>query len=54
MTRFPGMCMALYWTSLKEYVKVVLGEEGKYKKLLYMGMGIVDGVAGRMGRNARP
>jgi rhamnosyltransferase len=49
--RFPLMCLDLYWSSIKEIIKILLAEKEKAKKLHYIGRGVWDGWRGRMGRN---
>jgi hypothetical protein len=45
------MCLDLYWSSIKEIIKILLAEKEKAKKLHYIGRGVWDGWRGRMGRN---
>jgi rhamnosyltransferase len=53
MKDFPSLCLNLYWTSAKEYVKVLVGEKEKGRKLRLMLLGVLDGLAGKMGRTTR-
>jgi rhamnosyltransferase len=51
--KFPTYCLGLYFSSLKEWTKILLGEVDKRVKFYYMGLGIRDGLLGRMGRNTQ-
>jgi rhamnosyltransferase len=51
MGRFPSICFGLYWSSIKEVIKIVLVEEDKARKLRCICRGIWDGWRCRMGRN---
>jgi len=49
--KFPAICLELYWSSLKEAIKVIIGEEDKWQKIRYIVWGMLDGWRGRKGRN---
>jgi rhamnosyltransferase len=48
--KFPKFCLRLYRDSLKEHVKTLLGEDQKWNKCYCAGLGILDGLRGRMGK----
>lgn len=48
--KFPKFCLRLYRDSLKDHVKTILGEDQKWNKCYCAGLGIVDGLRGRMGK----
>lgn len=47
---FPKFCLRLFRDSLKENVKIILGESKKWKKCYCSSLGIADALRGRMGR----
>lgn len=47
---FPRFCLRLFRDSLKENVKIILGEDRKWRKCYCSGLGIADALRGRMGR----
>jgi rhamnosyltransferase len=49
LRHFPGYCLQLALTSLKDLVKIVFFEPGKLPKLKFFAMGVRDGLLGRDG-----
>jgi rhamnosyltransferase len=49
-TRFPGVIYGMYLAWLKDFVKLLLGENDKARKMSQMAQGVVDGLRTRMGR----
>jgi rhamnosyltransferase len=47
--RFPEAIYGLYLGSAKEWLKVLLGEDDKWKKSSYIAQGFADGLRRRMG-----
>ncbi len=48
--KFPKFCLRLYRDSFKEHAKTILGEDQKWNKCYCAGLGILDGLRGRMGK----
>jgi hypothetical protein len=49
LRHFPGYCLQLILTSLKDLVKIVFFEPRKLTKLKYCALGLRDGLLGRVG-----
>jgi rhamnosyltransferase len=49
LRHFPGYCLQLMLTSLKDLVKIVFFEPRKLAKLKYFALGLRDGLLGRVG-----
>ncbi len=47
---FPKFCLRLYRDSFKEHAKTILGEDQKWQKCYLAGLGVLDGLRGRMGK----
>jgi rhamnosyltransferase len=50
--RFPALIYGMYLASLKDCIKLLLGESDKGKKMSQMAQGVFDGLRTRMGRRA--
>ncbi|MEO8734932.1 MAG: glycosyltransferase family 2 protein [Edaphobacter sp.] len=48
--KFPKFCLRLFRDSFKEHAKTILGENEKWNKCYCAGLGIADGLRGRMGK----
>lgn len=47
---FPKFCLRLFRDCCRENVKIILGESRKWSKCYCAGLGIADGLRGRMGK----
>jgi rhamnosyltransferase len=50
-TRFPLFCIKLFYFSSKEFTKILLVEEDKWRKARFFLRGTFDGLRNRMGRH---
>jgi rhamnosyltransferase len=53
-TKFPLFCFNLFFTGVKDCVKILIAEDDKGTKLWACFTGFVDGIKGRMGRKKTP
>jgi rhamnosyltransferase len=53
-TKFPLFCFNLFFTGVKDCVKILIAEDDKRNKLQACLTGTVDGIKGRMGRKEFP
>jgi rhamnosyltransferase len=51
--RFPGFFVRTLFNTLKDACKIVLAEKNKTQKLYHMGLGVCDGMLGRMGNTVK-
>jgi rhamnosyltransferase len=52
-TKFPAFFLFTLSNSLKDGLKIILAEKEKKKKLYHMGLGVRDGLMGRMGKTVK-
>lgn len=48
--KYPAYFLSTFGNSLKDFLKVLLAENDKRRKVIYMAMGVRDGLLGRMGK----
>lgn len=52
-TRYPAFFLSTLSNSLKDCLKILLVENDKRRKVLYMALGVRDGLLGRMGKTVQ-
>jgi rhamnosyltransferase len=52
-TRYPAFFLSALSNSLKDCLKILLAENDKRRKVIYMALGVRDGLLGRMGKTVQ-